>query len=87
MIKLMYWHMYNIIGGLDYVAILNQQLTFDASMSSHTVHVGIVDDDSFEENVEYFTATLSTNIPRLQLGVQLATVNIADNESKPIDNN
>ena len=67
------------------MAILNQQLTFGPSVSSHTVHVGILDDDSFEENVENFTATLSTNnaIPGLHLGAQLATVNITDNDSEP----
>ena len=72
------------VGGLDYVAILNQRLTFGPSVSSHTVHVPILDDDSLEENVENFTATLSTNTPTLQLGDQLATVNISDNESESL---
>ena len=72
------------VGGLDYVAILNQRLTFGPSVSSHTVDVQILDDDSLEENIENFTATLSTNTPTLQLGDQLATVNISDNESKSL---
>ena len=72
------------VGGLDYIAILNQRLTFGPSVSSHTVHVQILDDDSLEENIENFTATLSTNTPTLQLGDQLATVNISDNESESL---
>ena len=72
------------VGGLDYVDVLNQQLTFGPSVSSHTVHVQILDDDSLEEDIESFTATLSTNIPTLQCGDQLATVNISDNESESL---
>ena len=56
------------VGGLDYVDVLNQQLTFGPSVSSHAVHVQILDDDSLEEDIENFTATLSTNIPTLQCG-------------------
>ena len=69
---------------LDYVSILNHQLTFGPSVSSQTVRIEIIDDNSFEENVENFTVTLSTNnaTPRLLLGAQLATVNITDNESE-----
>ena len=53
-------------------------------MSSQTVRIEIIDDDSFEENVENFIITLSGNnaIPRLYLSDQLATVNITDNESE-----
>ena len=53
-------------------------------MSSQTVRIEIIDDESFEENVENFTITLSGNnaIPRLLLSDQLATVNITDNESE-----
>ena len=72
------------VGGLDYIAVLNWRLTFGPSVSSHTVHVRIFDDDSFEKNIENFTATLSTNIPTLQFGDQLATVNISDNESESL---
>ena len=70
--------------GLDYVSILNHQLTFGPSVSSQTVCIEIIDDNSFEENVENFTITLSGNnaIPRLHLSDQLATVNITDNESE-----
>ena len=69
---------------MDYVAILNHHLTFGPSVSSQTVRIEIIDDDSFEENVENFTITLSTNntTPRLLLGAQLATVSITDNESE-----
>ena len=53
-------------------------------MSSHVVRIGILDDVRFEKDVENFTATLSADsvIPRLHLGVQMATVNITDNESE-----
>ena len=71
-------------GGLDYKAVLNQQLTFSPIVSSHTVHVQILDDSTFEENTENFTATLSTSIPRLQLSNQLVTLKIADNEGEPV---
>ena len=71
------------VGGLDYIAVLNQQLTFGPSVSSHTVHIQILDDDSFETNTENFTATLSTSVPRLQLGNPLA-MKIADNEGEPV---
>ena len=72
------------LDGLDYLAIPNQPLTFDPSVRSHVVHVEILDDVRFEKDVENFTATLSTDnvIPRFHLGVQLATVNITDNESE-----
>ena len=52
-------------------------------MSSHVVRVEILDDVRFEKDVENFTATLSADniIPRLRLVVQMATVNITDNES------
>ena len=55
-------------------------------MSSHIVHIGIFDDVRFEEDIENFTATLSTDniIPRLHLDVQLATVDITDNESESV---
>ena len=74
------------VGGLDYIAVLNQQLTFGPSVSSHTVHVQIFDDDSLEEDTENFTAILSINniVPRLQLGAQLAIVNVSDNEGEPV---
>ena len=73
------------VGGLDYVAILNQQLTFGPSVRSHTVYIQILDDDSFEKNTENFTVTLSTNIaPRFHLGDHLATLNISDNESESV---
>ena len=62
--------------------MLNQRLTFSPSVRSHIVHVKIIDDDLFEANIENFTCTLSTNIPRLQLGAQSAIVNITDNDSK-----
>jgi hypothetical protein len=55
---------------------------------SHIVRVEILDDVRFEKNVDKFAATLSTDniciIPRLHLGVQLATVNIRDNESESV---
>ena len=64
--------------------MLNQQLTFGPSVRSHIVYVGILDDNFFEANIEKFTCTLSTNVPRLQLGAQSAIVNITDNDSKPV---
>ena len=73
---------------MDYLAILNWPLTFGPNLRSHVVHVEILsfDDDRFEKNVENFIAALSTNnvISRLHIGVQLATVNITDNESEPV---
>ncbi len=74
----------NHLDGLDYLAILNQPLMFGPSVRSHVVRVEIRDDVRFENNVENFTAILSTDnvFPRLHLGVQLATVNITDNESE-----
>ena len=74
----------NHLDGLDYSAILSRSLSFGPSVSSHVVRVGILDDHILEKNVEKFTSTLSTDnyIPRLRLGVQLATVNITDNESE-----
>ena len=53
-------------------------------MRSHIVHVGILNDDFFEANIETFTCTLSTDVPRLQLGAQSAIVNITDNDSKRV---
>jgi hypothetical protein len=74
------------LDGLDYLAVLNQLLTFGPSVRSHIVRVEILDDVRFEKNVDKFTATLSTDniIPRLHLGVQLATVNINDNDSESV---
>ena len=69
---------------MDYVDVLNEQLTFGPSVSSHTVHVQILDDHSLEEDIENFTATPSTNIPTLHCGDQLATVNISDSESESL---
>ena len=71
---------------MDYLAILNRPLTFGPNLRSHIVDVEILDDDRFENNVENFIAALSTNnvISRLHIGVQLATVNITDNESEPV---
>ena len=53
-------------------------------MRSQVVRIEILDDITFEKDVENFTTTLSTDniIPRLHLGAQLATVNITDNESE-----
>ena len=78
---------HNHIGGLDYAAVLNQQLTFSPSVRSHIVHVGILDDDFLEKDIENFTCTLSVDVPRLQLVTQSAIVNIADNDSKQSCNN
>ena len=74
----------NHLDDLDYLAILNQPLTFDPSVRSQVVRVEILDDLILEKNVESFTTTLTTDniIPRLRLGVQLATVSITDNESE-----
>ena len=71
---------------MDYLAILNRPLIFGPNLRSHIVPVEILDDDRFENNVKNFIATLSTNnvISRLHIGVQLAAVNITDNESEPV---
>ena len=64
--------------------MLNQRLIFSHNVSSYKVNVRILDDDFFEEDIENFTCTLSTDVPRLQLVTQSAIVNITDNDSKPI---
>ena len=73
-------------GGLDYVPIVNQLLTFSPTMrfvsAPVTVNITILDDDSFEDNVEVFACTLSTNASLLD--VRSATVRIIDDESECI---
>ena len=51
-------------------------------MISNVIHVRILDDNGFENNIEVFACNLSTNVSLLR--VQSATVNILDNESEPI---
>lgn len=76
----------NHLDGLDYLAILQRPLTFGPSVRSRVILIEILDDVRFEKDVENFTATLSTDnvIPRFHLGVQIATVNITDNESESL---
>ena len=59
---------------------------FGPSVRSQVVRIEILDDVRFEKDVENFTATLSADnvTPRLHFGVQLATVNITDNESESV---
>ena len=52
---------------MDFTAVVGQQLFFDPNSTSHVVPVEIIDDDNFEKQTESFSATLSTDVPQLQL--------------------
>ena len=71
-----------VIDGLDFVGISGQQLTFGPAVSSIAVPVDIIDDDLLEEMIESFYASLTSDVPRLELSPDEATVDITDNESK-----
>ena len=74
--------LHNPTGGLDFSAIVDQQVIFGPSRSSHIIPIEIIDDDGFEEETESFFAILSTDVPRLQLTTESAIVNITDTDSK-----
>lgn len=59
---------------MDFDIITDLQLTFSPSVSSLPVSVNISSDGLFEEDVESFSATLSTRISHLQL--RNASVNL-----------
>ena len=67
---------------MDFTAVVGQQLFFDPNSTSHVVPVEIIDDDNFEKQTESFSATLSTDVPQLQLNTESAIVNITDNDSE-----
>ena len=57
-------------------------LTFGPSVSSRVVPVGIIDDVFFEEDIESFSAVLSTSVQRLLLNTKSVVVNITDTDSE-----
>ena len=57
-------------------------LTFGPSVSSRVVPVGIIDDVFFEEEIESFSANLSTFEQRLLLNTKSVVVNITDTDSE-----
>ena len=70
-----------IIDGLDFVGIIGRQLTFGPAVSSIAVPVDIIDDDLLEELIESFSASLTSDVPRLELSPDKVMVNIIDDEN------
>ena len=72
--------------GSDFVGISGRQLTFSPTVNSSMVPVSIINDDVLEDMVENFTASLSSDVPRLVLSPDLATVDIMDDDCKQTAN-
>lgn len=71
------------VGGIDFGAILNLQLTFHPSMSSHVVYIQILN-DTVKEKTESFTVSLYTDIPRVKFTNQSAQIIITDDDGEPL---
>ena len=70
-----------ISAGADYTTVITE-VTFQPNEATKTVTVPIIDDNIFE-NVETFTATLTTSDEHVSIGADsMATVFITDNDSK-----
>ena len=70
-----------LLDGSDFIGISGQQLTFGPAVSSITVPVDILDNDPLEVMIESFSASLTSDVPRLVLSPDEVTVDIIDNES------
>ena len=71
-----------LTGGVDFDSPNIVGLTFGPSVSSRVVPVGIIDDVFFEEDIESFSAVLSTSVQRLLLNTKSVVVNITDTDSE-----
>ena len=73
----------SLSGGDDFTAVQGRQLVFNASSSSITVPITIINDNLVENN-ETFTASLSLagTEDRVTLAPDEATVTITDSDSK-----
>ena len=70
--------------GADFIGVSgsSERLIFGPGESSQVILIQIADDPLFEEEVENFTVTLSTDVPGLQLSNSIATVSIRDTDSE-----
>ena len=68
-------------GGLDFIGVLNHQLSFTPTMTSHTVLIEITNDDIYEDEAKHFTVSLFTNEVRVHLRNMSTIVNIIDDDS------
>ena len=62
--------------------ITNEHLTFGPNVTTQVIFIKIINDELFEADLENFTVTLSTKVPRLQFDPHLASVTIEDTDSK-----
>ena len=72
---------FHLSAGFDYGGIAGRQLIFGPAISTREVQVSIEDDNFLEISPEYFTANLTSTVPRLILLPDEATVSIVDNEN------
>ena len=73
---------FHLSAGFDYGGIAGRQLIFGPAVSSLQVQVSIQDDAFLEISPEYFTANLTSAVPRLTLLPDEATVDILDDDGK-----
>ena len=78
------YYYFIIIGGSDFVPSANDLIVFNPGEMSRTVSIEIIDDAVFEELVEIFYLSLSSNIDSLLLDPNKATISVIDDDSKTI---
>ena len=77
----MLYCLYLFSGGTDYIEN-NAQLIFSPGMTRQCFNISIINDESFENNVEDFFVNLTTTDPLVLLSPVFTTVVIMDDDGK-----
>ena len=77
----MLYCLYLFSGGTDYIEN-NAQLIFSPGMIRQCFNISIINDESFENNVEDFFVNLTTTDPLVLLSPVFTTVVIMDDDGK-----